>query len=88
MCLAAGQFETCTDCIPRAFHLFWFYLCEYRKKNSVEASLGGGRFGIVVTKAEQFREDMLATTTQRGTQDHRGDTDNRIQVEVTLYTPS
>lgn len=50
-------------------------------------SLGGGKFGMVVTKAEQFKEDLLATTTEKNPGPQKG-MDNRIQVEVTLYNPS
>lgn len=41
----------------------------------------GGSLGIILTKAEQFIEDVLAKK-GGGTQDHIGGTNKSIQVEV------
>lgn len=38
-CLAVVQLETCTGCIPGAFHLFCLHLCEYIKNNFVKRHL-------------------------------------------------
>lgn len=81
LCLAEDQFEIYTDCIPGAFHLFCFHLCEYRKSNSVKRHYCGE--GL---KLKSQRQNNLGPTTEAGgTQDFIVGSNKSIQVEGTLY---